>query len=269
MFFMLWKLASLFWLTVFVGSLASFLANFLRTVAAWLYISWILKRDYLTLHIGICLFRNHVLVLSLLLCARQSLWFESIVSNCVLSEALGRYPTISASGLPPQKNFRVGNPWTPYRDAISGACSTFNLTNANRPRNSLESESKSGNSRLHQGHQGAQKSTITGTADWSTSLSQLAESASTTISLQSYLFILLLVKLADKLLVYEFSEGGVKPWFHFFFFPEFFYRPVLKRVFHPLQPTCPFVIAENLPLSHMVDVGTDELNVVRERQLWT
>ncbi len=164
----------------------------------------------------IWLFRNHALALSLLLCARQSLWFDSIVSNCVLSEALGRYPTISASGLPPQKNFKVGKPWTPYWDAILGSCSTFTFTNANRPTNSVDSESKSGISRLHQGHQGAQKSTITGTEDWSTSLSHVAESASTTISLHNYLF-LLLEKLPDKLLVYEFSEGGVELWFHFFF----------------------------------------------------
>ena len=65
----------------------------------------------------------------------------------------------------------------------------FTSTNFNRPAKSLERDSKSGVSFRHHGHQVAQKSTITGRGDWSTSLSQLAESTSTTISVQGFLFL--------------------------------------------------------------------------------
>src|SRR5438552_2163971 len=81
---------------------------------------------------------------------------------------------------PPLKMKTRGMLVTPYLVATSGASSTFSLPTFTLPTNCSASLSMVGPSWRHGPHQGAQKSTTTGTLLFSTSLAQLALVNSTT-----------------------------------------------------------------------------------------
>src|SRR5512139_3362097 len=79
----------------------------------------------------------------------------------------------------------VGMPCTPYFIAHSGFSSVFTFATSTLPAFSLAIFSNAGATILHGPHQGAQKSTITGTVDFNTVFSN-AESVTCTGSLIIY-----------------------------------------------------------------------------------
>ena len=90
---------------------------------------------------------------------------QTFASSLSLSDALGIMPTNCSTSWPPLKSSIVGIDLIPYFAATPSLSSTLTFVIFTLPSNSVASSSKIGAIALHGPHQGAQKSTSTGTVD--------------------------------------------------------------------------------------------------------
>src|SRR5882757_3923973 len=89
------------------------------------------------------------------------------------SFCLGAAPTWREASSPFLNSIRVGIDMMPYFDAVAGFSSTLSLTILTLPSSEPAISSSAGAIILHGPHHSAQKSTTTGSADFSTSLSKV------------------------------------------------------------------------------------------------
>src|SRR5215204_6977475 len=115
----------------------------------------------------------------MLSCLNHSLYGKWLVSQD-RSLAAGRAPTCLAMTLPSPRRTRVGIDWASNRRLKFGDSSTLTLTSFSRPAISAASCSRTGLTRRQGPHQGAHRSTSTGSFDPSATAAKSASEASAT-----------------------------------------------------------------------------------------